>query len=53
MSNEAIDKMMSRAAKFYYMFPIPGIRAIPLMICTVRAAKALKQRRLERLNLES
>lgn len=52
MTNERIDSMMDKAARFYYRCPIPGLRVLPVMICAAIAAKAIRQRRLERLKLE-
>lgn len=52
MTNERIDSMMEKAARFYYRCPIPGLRVLPVMICAAIAAKAIKKRRLERLKFE-
>lgn len=52
MTNERIDSMMGKAARFYYNCPIPGLRVLPVMICAAIAARAIKKRRLERLKFE-
>lgn len=52
MTDERIDHMMDVAVRFYWDCPVPGIRAIPVMICAAIAAKAIRKRRLERLKLE-
>jgi hypothetical protein len=46
MTDERIDHMMDVAVRFYWDCPVPGIRAIPVMIAAAVVAREMRKRRL-------